>query len=185
VRPISRWALLVYKYVGGLTFVLINTAVAIVGMWLALGLRSGIWADSFLLMIFVYTFFFAILYAVSALFAVLTRSSIVAILVTCGVWFLLSIVGLLRDQGEARRLSENPFFRTVRVIHSVLPRTRDLDLLGQEALMRDFIPAQSPDLAFLMQQRPSLAWGETLTVSFAFIFVMMGLACWRFSTKDY
>ena len=28
-------------------------------------------------------------------------------------------------------------------------------------------------------------WGESLAVSFAFIAVMLGLACWRFSVKDY
>src|SRR5204863_726439 len=87
VKPIHRWVLLVYKYVGGLTFVLLNTAVALGGIWLALGLRSGIWANTFLLMIFVYTFFFAILYAVSTLVAVMTRSAIATILLTCAAWF--------------------------------------------------------------------------------------------------
>jgi ABC-type transport system involved in multi-copper enzyme maturation permease subunit len=198
VRPIARWALLVYKYIGGLTFVFINTAVAVVGIWLAMGVRSGVWANSFLLLILVYTFFFAILYAVSALFAVLTRSSVVAILVTCGVWFLLSIVGILYEVGEGHRTteerdhmplegrtSENAFFRVVRVVHFVLPRTRDLDHLGSEAVMQDFIPAKSPDVAFLLGQRPAITWGESTLASLAFITVLLSLACWRFSTKDY
>src|SRR5262249_48816585 len=42
VKPIHRWALLSYKYVGGLTFIFINNVYAIVGIWLALGLRSGV-----------------------------------------------------------------------------------------------------------------------------------------------
>ena len=45
VKPIHRVALLLYKYIGGLTFIFLNTVVAIGGVWLALGLRSGIWAD--------------------------------------------------------------------------------------------------------------------------------------------
>jgi ABC-type transport system involved in multi-copper enzyme maturation permease subunit len=197
VKPMHRWALLLNKYVGGLTFIFLNTTVAIVGIWLALGLRSGIWANSFLLMIFVYTFFFAILYAVSALFAVLTRNAVVAILVTCGVWFLLFIVNVLfffgereriRDEQrhvpETQRTSENGFWRVVRGVHYVLPRTGDLDQLGNEALLRDFIPPRLVELAQKGAQTP-FTWGESLTVSGVFIGLMLGLACLRFTTKDY
>src|SRR6202035_3878906 len=34
VKPIHRWALLFYKYIGGLTFIFINNAYAVLGMWL-------------------------------------------------------------------------------------------------------------------------------------------------------
>jgi ABC-type transport system involved in multi-copper enzyme maturation permease subunit len=95
VKPIRRSTLLVYKYVGGLAFIFLNTSLAVGGMWLALGLRSGVWAPGFLLSIPVITFFFAILYSVSTLFGVLTRSPIAAILLTCLVWFCLFLVGLL------------------------------------------------------------------------------------------
>ena len=50
----------------------LNSAVAVGGIWLVLGLRSGIWSPGFLATILILTFFFAILYAVSAFFAVLT-----------------------------------------------------------------------------------------------------------------
>jgi ABC-type transport system involved in multi-copper enzyme maturation permease subunit len=200
VRPISRSALLTYKYVGGLTFIFVNTTVAIVGMWLALGLRSGVWANSFLLMIFVYTFFFAILYAVSALFAVLTRSAIVAILVTCGAWFVFFLVGLLYALGEGHRIQEersgvpperrtsgNAFFQVMRAVHFVLPRTSDLNQLGNEALIHDFFPRQAllrEGMRTRMDQSP-FNWTESIAVSLAFIAVMLGLSCWRFATKDY
>jgi ABC-type transport system involved in multi-copper enzyme maturation permease subunit len=199
VKPIHRWTLLVYKYVGGLTFIFLNTTVAVVGMWLALGLRAGVWANSFLLMIFVYTFFFAILYAISALFGVLTRSSIVSILASLGIWFLLFLIGFLYTLGEAfaiedarggvppeQRMSENAFWQTVRVIHFVLPRTSDINQLGNEALARDFLP--STTLGKLTREqmgREPFKWGESISVSLAFIAVMLGLACWRFATRDY
>jgi ABC-type transport system involved in multi-copper enzyme maturation permease subunit len=101
VKPIRRPTLLLYKYVGGLLFILLNTAVAVTGVWLALSLRSGIWAPGFLLSVPVITFFFAILYAVSTLFGVLTRSPIVSILMTCGAWFFLWVVGLTNLGFEA------------------------------------------------------------------------------------
>jgi ABC-type transport system involved in multi-copper enzyme maturation permease subunit len=94
VKPVPRFVLLIYKYVGGLLFILINTTVAVGGVWLAFALRSGIWAPGVLISIPAITFFFAILYAVSTLTGVLTRSAIVAILVTCATWFFLFLVGL-------------------------------------------------------------------------------------------
>jgi ABC-type transport system involved in multi-copper enzyme maturation permease subunit len=102
-KPIGRPRLLVYKFVGGLVFIFLNTAVAVGGVWLALGLRSGVWAATFLLTVFVLTFFFAILYAVSTLFGVVTRSPIAAILLTCAAWFGLFIVSALHGVFEVFR----------------------------------------------------------------------------------
>lgn len=116
VRPIHRTTLLLYKFVGGLTFIFINTAVAVLGIWVALGLRSGVWAPTFLLTVLVLTFFFAILYSVSALFGVLTRSPIAAILLTCAAWFLLFIVGVLHNVFETFRAID----RTAEALHAKL-----------------------------------------------------------------
>jgi ABC-type transport system involved in multi-copper enzyme maturation permease subunit len=106
VKPIHRTTLLLYKYAGGLLFILLNTALVVVGLWLVIGLRSGIWVSSFLLTVLVITFFFAILYAASTLFGVLTRSPIAAILLTCAVWFVLYIAGILYQLGEGFRKQE-------------------------------------------------------------------------------
>ena len=103
VKPISRFALLLYKFVGGLTFIFLNTVVAVVGIWAALGFRSGIWGVAFLETILVLTFFFAILYSVSTLFGVLTRSPIAAILLTVGVWFVFFIVGVVHEVFQGLR----------------------------------------------------------------------------------
>lgn len=196
VKPIHRTTLLLYKYLGGLIFIFLNTAVVVLGIWLALGWRSGIWAPSFLLMVFVISFFFAILYAVSTLFGVLTRSAIVAILMSCAVWFFLFLVGALYQVGEgihqeeerdnapvAERTSENLFFTGVRAVHFVLPRTQDLDHLSSHLLIRDLLTDNQIKAQKIDKGR--ISWGESLTVSGVFIALMLGLACWRFSTKDY
>lgn len=79
-KPIGRTTLLVYKYVGGLTFILVLTTATVLGIWLAVGLRTGLWALDFLTVIPLLTFHFAILYAISTFAAVFTRSSLLAIL---------------------------------------------------------------------------------------------------------
>jgi ABC-type transport system involved in multi-copper enzyme maturation permease subunit len=196
VKPISRWALLFYKYVGGLTFIFVNTAVTVIGIWLALGLRSGIWANGFLLTIFIITFFFAVLYAVSTLFGVLTRSAIVAILMTCGAWFLFFIVGTIfqvfevqrqieedDDLPQEERWSQNAFGSVVRAVHFVTPRTSDLNQLMNRLLLSDFLTGSLTEQVSSI--RLSINWGESLTVSGVFIALMLGLSCWWFATKDY
>src|SRR5262249_20321287 len=143
VKPIRRWELLLYKYVGGLTFIFLNTAIAIGGGWVALGLRSGIWAVGFLAPVLLPISFFFIFYSVATLFGVLTQSPIAAILLTCGIWFVLFVVGIgyqfvevrrIREEKLARKEKREPreeawFPNAVRAVHFVLPRTSDLGVL--------------------------------------------------------
>src|SRR5262249_34101817 len=42
-KPIHRTTLLIYKFIGGLTFMFLNTLVIVVGVWLILGWRTGVW----------------------------------------------------------------------------------------------------------------------------------------------
>lgn len=116
VKPIARPKLLLYNFTGGLTFIFLNTTLAVCGVWLALGLRSGVWAPTFLLTILVLTFYFAILYSISALFGVLTGSPIACILLTCGAWAVFFLVGVSHTVCETLRATD----RTARAIHEKL-----------------------------------------------------------------
>ena len=206
-KPIHRTTLLIFKYLGGMSFMFVNSALVVLGIWLVLGWRSGVWATGFLLSIFILTFFFAILYAVSALFGVWTRSAIVAILMTCFVWFGLWLVGFLQTSLEALRRQEardqtlfvqdgsaqpsglrfaipSWVYTTVDTVHYVLPRAKDLDRLTTRLLSRELLTddeIRQLDLDHALR----ITWGESLTVSAIFITIVLGLACWRFATKDY
>jgi ABC-type transport system involved in multi-copper enzyme maturation permease subunit len=94
-KPMSRPLILIYKYLGGLSFVLLLTALAVGGVWLVVGVRTGIWSPGLLYCIFGITFYFAILYACSTLFGVLTRNAIVCIVVTIVFWFVVWLIGYL------------------------------------------------------------------------------------------
>src|SRR5262249_55600885 len=131
------------------------------------------------------------------LFGVLTQSPIAAILLTCGAWFFLFLVGLgyqifeqrrVREEVKAAREHREPepdgwFGGVVRTAHAVLPRTGDLNALNSRLLLRELMTANQLSGQEVDQKR--FDWGESLGVSLAFIAVALGLACWRFSTKDY
>ncbi len=211
-KPLSRPALLIYKYIGGLTFVAILTTVTVGGVWLVVGLRNGIWAPQFLAVIPLLTFYFAILYAVSTFVAVFTRSSLVAILVTVVAWTIFFAYGYLHDQvkkvtREQEKAKEQlskfrkggddddlpPEFRKVGEVaewakwidaigRPVVPRTYDLDDRGIQLIADGLLTDAEKKRRGLDEPLPS--WWETLGMSTAFIAVLMGLSCWRFSTRD-
>jgi ABC-type transport system involved in multi-copper enzyme maturation permease subunit len=192
-KPIHRPVLLIYKYIGGLTFMFLNSCVAIGGVWLVLGLRSGLWAPGFVLVIFTLTFFFAILYSVSALIGVLTRTPIVAILGTIAFWFVLFLVGQFystltlfrKDPGFAEIKDNIPQWACsiVDALHFVLPRTSDLNVLNVHLVGSVLTDNERRAGGFLAL--PDVSWTESITVSLVFIGVTLGLACWRFSRKDF
>jgi ABC-type transport system involved in multi-copper enzyme maturation permease subunit len=211
VKPISRWALLLSKYIGGLTFIFLNTVVVVAGIWLVLGLRTNLWGTGFLFSIGVLTFQFAVYYAVSTLFGVLTRSPIVSILMACLFWFVFvfligygyQIVDATRKVQEVVQMQaestgqevpsdqtfERPFkdwvYTTADLIHLSTPHLKDLDVLTSKWILEDVQPAESPQRKAAEKLYANFRWTEALTVTALYIIVLLALACWRFATRDY
>jgi ABC-type transport system involved in multi-copper enzyme maturation permease subunit len=196
VKPIHRSTLLIYKYIGGLMFILLNTTLAIGLVWLILSLRSGIWTPAFLLSIPMITFFFAILYSVSTLAGVLSQSPIVSIVITVLAWAIFFGVGtayvlpeVFRQQEDIQkvpdeeRISNGRWVDVVKALHFVFPRVKDLDFLTSRYLFRDLLTANQTSMREPVDA--NFSWTESLGVDLGFIAVMIGLACWRFATKDY
>lgn len=189
-KPIGRSQLLVYKYVGGLTFIFLVSLVTIGGVWLVIALRSGYWDPSFLVVIPVLTFTFAILYAVSTLAAVLTRSPIVAMLVTVGTAVFLYIVGKAKQWADSTRNTEGNgdtpswVFTLIDTFSSILPRYKDLDNLTSKLIATGTLtPAEERMFGLAYLNYPS--WSATFGVSLIFIAVMLAISCWWFSKRDY
>jgi hypothetical protein len=187
-KPIRRSTLLIYKYIGGLTFMFVVTTFIVAGIWLVLGLRSGLWSPGFLLTIATLTFQFAIFYAVSTLFSVLTRSPIVSILMACLAWVVLFGVGWGYRVTEGTREFElwpSWVYTTADVAHFILPRYKDIDSLNSQVIARDLLSADSAKRKGMDDRFSSIKWGESLGFTTAFIALLLGLSCWRFATRDY
>ena len=211
VKPISRWALLLYKYIGGMTFMFLNAVVVVVGVWLVLGLRTHLWGTGFLFSIGVLTFQFALYYAVSTLFAVLTRSSIVSILMACLTWFVVSFLigngyvivnatrkvrdftniqmeatGLdMSDEQPPDKLLPNWVYTTADIIHFATPHLKDLDVLTEKWILQDTQVPDNPQRKAAEKMYTDFRWTETLAVTTLYIIVLLALSCWRFATRDY
>jgi len=207
VKPIHRTTLLLYKYVGGLLFMFLNALFIVAGVWLVVGLRSGLWGWGFLLSILVLTYQFAVYYSISTLFAVLTRSPIVAILMASLGWFVFFLVGTGYQVVDATRIMvdpetgqelgfvdedrpwEKPFpdwvYSVADVLHFSFPRMKDLDALNSKLISDDLLPPQSQGRRIADKFYASFKWGEALAVTTAYVVLFLGLSCLWFATRDY
>ena len=186
-KPVSRLGLLLYKYLGGLTFMFLNTVPLVVGLWLILGLRTGVWEATILLMIPVLSIEFALFYALSTLVGVLTRSPIVCILGCILLWFILWGIGASYYYTQVRFKQgiegPGPVTSGLEYAHMALPHYLDLDWLTDWAVIERSLPeAERVERA---GQYSMFHWPETLTVTGLYIGLLLGLAGWRFSVADY
>ena len=92
-KPISRWGLLISKFVGGCVFIGLCAAYLFIGLWIWMGLGMGIWDRAMLLSIPLYIIVFAIYFSVSAVVGLLWRSPIVSVILTLLFWAFCFGVG--------------------------------------------------------------------------------------------
>ncbi|MBO0697422.1 MAG: ABC transporter permease [Zavarzinella sp.] len=198
-KPVRRTTLLLFKYLGGLFFVLILSTFVVGGVWLITGIRAGVWAPGVFIVIPLMTFSFAILYAVSTAAAVWSRNSIVAILVTLAFAGLLWLVGkaewFARDHQHrqdtlAELRHEEPKYEgwsNVAVgFNNALPRWHDIDRLTGYAVAESLMTIKQQEARGTASERKHLpSWAGTIGVTLLWIVGFLALACWRFSVKDY
>jgi ABC-type transport system involved in multi-copper enzyme maturation permease subunit len=200
-KPMARWTLITYKYVGGLAFMFFATAFAMTGIWLVLGIRTGFWANGLFLLIFTITFFFAILYAISTFVAVATRSAIAAILITIVAWALFFGLGVAYEHYNGKRIAEeaaekngipirpqdrdgdSDMARAAFLMHAITPRTGDLTYLNELIVFTDFMTGDLSNMSKFDTTKHN--WVESVAVSLAWIIGFVGLAAVWFSYKDY
>jgi ABC-type transport system involved in multi-copper enzyme maturation permease subunit len=188
-KPLHRATLLIYKYIGGMSFMFIFAAVTVGSVWVVLGIRSGLWNPKFLLLIPLLTFAFGILYAVSTLIAVLTRSAVASLLVTLAFSALLWILAYAYNQIDqirntpVKEILPEWVYTTADVVNGVLPRTRDLDVITTKLIADVMSDNDRQKYESALLSYPN--WGETFGVSLVWIALLLGLACWRFGRRDF
>jgi ABC-type transport system involved in multi-copper enzyme maturation permease subunit len=188
-KPIGRVQLLLNKYLGGLSFMFIFATVTVGSVWLVFGLRSGLWNPKFLLLIPLWTYAFGILYALSTLISVWTRSAIASLLLTLAfngmLWVTATTYNALDGIRKTPLQEQMPTWvnPTADFVNAVLPRTRDLDVITTK-LIADVLTENDQQKSGIGDIEMPSVFGS-VGVSFAWIAGMLGLACWRFTRKDY
>ncbi len=179
-KPVPRWTLLAGKYLGVLAFVAFQATAFVGGTWLALGVATDVWHPAYLLTAPLIVLEFALLYSVSALLAVWTRSTVVCVFGTLLFWALCSAVDVRRHSAAA----DAPAAKAppaVEAAYWVLPKPADVVMLLDGVLQSDRhfqAPAQQ---AMQKAVDPELS----LLTSLLFTGAVLGLAGRRFVTREY
>jgi hypothetical protein len=146
-KPVPRWGLLLGKYLGVLAFVLVQAAYFVVGTWLALALRTGVWDAGYLLCVPLLLLQFAVFFSFSLLLAVCTRSTVACVFGSIAFWGICWGVNFGRhfvmaacDHGPQGTFSW-PLVWLVDIGYWLLPKPVDLgrlmfDALGAQAHFR-------------------------------------------------
>ncbi len=139
-KPVKRYELLTGKFFGGILMVFLNIAYLVIGLWLLSGIKFGYWNFNFLLTIPVTTFAFSVLYALMILTGVITQSSLLAMMLTYLIYFVLSPVLALREQ-IAFITGSNFLENFLNTMFYIVPRITEL--ADQNARIAEQLPVEN------------------------------------------
>ncbi len=181
-KPVPRWSLLVGKYLGVLAFVAFQACIYFGGTWLALGLRTDVWLQGYLLCIPLLLLHFAVIYSFSALLAVYTRNTVLCIIGSLLAWFGCFALNYARHANVA--LGADAHQPLLHAAYWVLPKPADLVMLFNGILrMNEHFP-EPPALA-LVRKINAFEPELSLLTSFLFTGGLLALAARRFVKTDY
>ncbi|OGU56740.1 MAG: hypothetical protein A2V66_04760 [Ignavibacteria bacterium RBG_13_36_8] len=166
-KPVSRSQIIWGKFFGGTLVVFINIAYLVLGIWLLLGFKFGDWSIDFLITILSITFTFSVLYSLIILIGILTRSSILAMMLTYLIFFVFSPILAARD--KIFLLIDSTFVEgLLEGLYYILPKTNELGVITQNLAMGANITDYQPIITSLL-----------------FMILNLTLSIIIFSKKDY
>lgn len=168
-KPVSRTQLLWGKYFGGLLVVFLNIGFLVTGVWLVISIKFSYWDFSFLSLIIIITFTFAVLYGLIVWFGILTKSSTPGMMVAYLIFLILSpLLQLAKERLNV--LIESDFVKSIiEGLYYIIPKTSELmGKVTQDLTMGKGIEDYQPVIS-----------------SFLFLAVMMYLSIIMFKRKDF
>ncbi|MCU0722685.1 MAG: ABC transporter permease [Planctomycetes bacterium] len=187
-RPVARWRILVYRYLGGLTFVFLNAAVLVGGTWAGITIGTGFVQWGYLLCVVTITLLFAILYSVSCLVGVLFRNVVLCILFPVAFWFFCYLITTgkrVLDSPQINAMwSIPPFVKTgATVLHYVFPSTTNIGSLNTWFMLLG--ETDQGQIALAKATLGKIDFAGSVASSLVFTAVVVALAAWLFHRKDY
>jgi ABC-type transport system involved in multi-copper enzyme maturation permease subunit len=133
-KPLTRNQLLLGRYVGALSIMILNVVYLIGGNWLIFSIKSGFWHFAYLSTIPLIIIAFALMYTLMTFVAVTTRSTGVTMMVA---YMALLFSPMLAEKDRVYALLTSKFYdHLLAGLYHALPKTYDLILLNM-AIVRE------------------------------------------------
>ena len=170
-RPVSRTKLILSRYVSGLLLAGTNVLYLLGSIWLIVMWKTHVVHPRFLVAGLVILFVIATLMAFAFLIGVITSSTAVSIMASCGV-FVFSGMLVAHDR-MAAAVSHEWQAWVIQTLYWVIPKTAELG-----AAVFAFVSANAFGSKITVQAAPFLTTG-------AFGLASLMLAIWRFHKKEF
>ena len=184
-KPVPRWTLLAGKVMGVIAFVAALSGLFVVGTWLALGARTGVWAKGYLLAWPLVVAQFAGLYSASVVAATCSRNTATSLFAALACWIVCLGVNGARDTIRTPEGSPSHPVATRRAIEAaywVLPKPIDFSRMLDRAVSASdhFVGAAASSEA-----TPAIDIMAAIGSSLGFAAFMVLVAARQLSMTDY
>jgi ABC-2 type transport system permease protein len=131
-KPVSRTHILLGRYVGNVLVVSCNIVYLVLGVWIILGIKTGIWSPIFLISIATTVFIFAVLLSVVMFVGVLFESAALSTMIAVGLMIMSPI---LAQTSTMLRLLSSEWSRQIwRTLYYTAPKVYDLGKMTLDAI---------------------------------------------------
>ncbi|QVL32834.1 ABC transporter permease subunit [Telmatocola sphagniphila] len=185
-KPVPRWAILLGKFIGVMLFVSAQAIFFVLGTWIALGLKTGVFDSLYLMAIPMMIVHFGVFFSFSVLMAVWSRNTTVCLLSTLIFW----IASWGMNFGWVVVCTQNisafsPLSRLLLDIgYWTMPKPLDLNMVLYDLLKADGFTMKVPEFKQL-QDLKLFRPVASILASLAFGLVMLLSACWEFEKQEY
>lgn len=182
-KPISRFNILLSKYIGSILFIFASMVFLLGSMWLIISLKTGYWNATFLYSAFSFTLTFAIMYSISVLIGLTIQSSIISILVNFFLIFVLCPLLSVRETLIFTFVKNDAVQFVFNFIYYIIPKPGEIKDITMYIITEQAIPFWKGSVnAEIGMVSPS--W-MSLISSVLFGIVVMSYSFYYFSKKDY
>jgi ABC-type transport system involved in multi-copper enzyme maturation permease subunit len=159
-KPLSRPALFLGRYLGALSVVGLNLFYLIGGVWIVLGLKTGMWRPQLLVAGLVILLTYAIILGFMMMVGVLTRSSSITIMLS---YFLFPLTAFLfiRDNLTVM-LTSKVFVAVLEALYWMLPKINEISLYMVNLTMGKPVGSSAPLFTSALFGAACLALGTTV-----------------------
>ncbi|KPK95680.1 hypothetical protein AMJ80_04185 [bacterium SM23_31] len=147
-RPISRVQLLFGKYCGAVAVAAINILYAIAGLWLVIGIKTGIWNINFLYSGLNIIFMFSVLYTFVMLIGIFIKSTPVNII---AVYIMVSLSPILAQKDEIFLFINNKVLEHITdLLYWITPKYYEISIITKNLVEGNTMPSWTPVISSII-----------------------------------
>lgn len=148
-KPISRTEIILGKFLGGVIIVTLNIAYLIIGIWILIIAKFGIWDASILYSILTISFTFSVLYSLIILIGILTQSSIIAMIISYLIFFIISPILNARNSISIF-ITDKLVNQIIDIFYYIVPKTSELGSITTDLVIGYKIDSYQPFVTSLI-----------------------------------